>query len=102
MKMTPYTFFKFIREIVRKRRISKWDVMFFKRAEKDELNNIIRRKYPYLKPYEIPILLKSIENTDTYDQLMDVLGLTKFKKEKMGTKAKAPSKRGRKPKADLL
>ena len=83
-----YKFFKFIRDVVRKNRIGKWDVTFIKHHKDVAHLKPIRNKFPFLKTYEISQMLGIIEDTDEYDNLMEALGLKEHKKEKIPKTAK--------------
>ena len=77
-------FYKFLRDMVQEHKIGKYDFSFFLNPTKDKLLQSLHKKFPYLKPYEISILIESYKNDPDVDEaFLENLGLHKAKTVKI-------------------
>jgi len=90
MYCNPLEFYNFLRSIVQKHRIKKYDFSFFYSLKKDELITKLQRKLPYMKKYEIYDLLEYCKDDTENNSFLENLGLnkSKTKKVKKGKKVK--------------
>lgn len=111
MLIDKFSFYKMLKEIIIKKNITKYQLSFYKLESKDDKIIVkLKKKYPYLKSYEIDWFLKKIQGTDEYHLLMEIIGeeevkkkkLTKAEKDKlplsMETTSEPPKKRKGRPK----
>lgn len=62
MKLDKYEFFTFLKSIVKSNKLSYRDFSFYAFGKKDQIRREIILKFPYLKPYEINLIVDKIEN----------------------------------------
>lgn len=88
--------FKFIKSIVLK---TGYKPRFVAKSQdiKTAIYKLIKKKHPLLKPYEIPELVKAIDNSEDRDAIYESLGLNVEKVEKI--KSKPKKERGKKEEA---
>lgn len=85
-------FYKFLRDIVQKHNIGKYDFSFFASAKRDKVIQEIHRKLPLLKRYEIYDLIERCKE-DENNPFLENLGLLKQSKiKKIKTKPKKKKK----------
>ena len=89
MNLNDIEFYKFVRtNIIRKFRVSKWDLSFFKSEKKNKNLKELQRSFPYLKTSEIEVFMKLVKVDDQVDELYESLGMAKPKKKKLTKAAK--------------
>jgi hypothetical protein len=111
VKLNNVNFCKMIKEIIIKRGINKYSTTFYSNLKEDSGIVELKRKFPLLKSYEIPVLLKKMEQTEENTQFLEAIGKGTVKKEKMkkseiitpsSTEEVPKKKRGRKKKNEVL
>jgi len=75
--------YKFAKDIVSKFRIKKKQLSYIKFHSKDKTFDVLHKQFPYLKRYELPLFSSLLESDDEYDEIMDALGLKKYKKSRV-------------------
>jgi len=90
MSCNPLEVYNFLRQIVQKHRIGKYDFSFFASMKRDKTIREIHKKLPYLKQYEIYDLLERCKEDDGNEPFLENLGLLKKAKIK---KTKKPKKK---------
>lgn len=91
-KLDKLEFFTFLKSIVKTNRLSAKDFSFYAFGGKEKLRKEIMSKFPYLKPYEINLLVEKIDNIEDGEykevvmETIDPNGRYKFKKIKKSTK----------------
>ncbi|MHA1621046.1 MAG: hypothetical protein ACTSVO_02800 [Candidatus Heimdallarchaeaceae archaeon] len=86
-QVDPKEFYSFIKELVRKNRLSSYDRCFI-REKKPTREKKIQRAFPNLKPYEIDLLTRKCEENEEDRNILDSLGIERQqKKVKKFTKA---------------
>jgi len=88
MKMKPIEFYKFIRSLIKKYNVGRYDFSFFKSEKQDKSLSEIHQYFPQLKRYELHNLLTLAEDDPDFEALMDSIGLKKYKKKKTTAKDK--------------
>jgi len=83
MSCNPLEFYNFLRDIVQKHRIKKYDFSFFYNLKKDALIIKLQKKLPHLKKYEIYNLLEYCKEDDENDSFLENLELNKSKVKKV-------------------
>ena len=82
----------FIKKCVLSFRIGKYDTIYYKRKYNTKLYNIIEKKYPYLKFFEVEFLCDEINRSDKKSFYYKSLGLEAPKKQKIKAEKKISSK----------
>lgn len=79
------TFFRYLKELVCKKRISREKTCFFKHFKEDKDITLIHQFFPFLKRYEVAIFLKDYEKQDPdgYDTFLVTIGLRQEKMKKL-------------------
>lgn len=88
-------FFKFLKEIVMKKKITKKDLCFIKYFKDDANITKVWLKLPYLKRHEIPLFLEELEDEER-ESLEEMLGISVPKKKKLTKKDKEQISRTKK------
>jgi len=83
MNCNPIEFYKFLKDIVQKHKIRKYDFSFFYSMKKDKIIIELQKKLPYMKKYEIYDLLEYCKEDSDNDSFLENLGLNKTKKKKI-------------------
>jgi hypothetical protein len=86
MECDPQEFYSFLKELVQKHKIKKYDFSFFSSISKDEAINKLQKKLPHLKKYEIHNLLEYCQNDPNNDSFLENLGLKTIKTKKLKKK----------------
>jgi len=93
--------FIFIKKCVRDFKIQRRSLIYTPWKKQDKLYNALRKRVPYLKPYEIVELCKIVDNSENKDQIYKTMGLDDdLLKKKIG-KAPKPKKEVRKKKVKI-
>jgi len=85
--------FKFIKKCVIDFKISKRDIMFYRRQARQLLYEKLRERMPLLKNDDVLLLCEKIEESENRDGVYDSMGLEKPKKIKMKKKKKITAKK---------
>lgn len=93
MACNPLEFYNFLRQIVQKHKIGKYNFSFFVSMKMDKTIREIQRKLPMLKQYEIYDLLERCKEDEGNDAFLENLGLRKKSKMKKVKKTKKESKK---------
>lgn len=83
MICNPLEFYIFLRQLVQKYNIKKYDFSFFYSMKKDDLILKLQKKFPCMKKYEIYELLECCKEDTDNDSFLENLGLNKTKSKKM-------------------
>ena len=83
----------FIKKCVLSFRIGKYDTTYYKRKYNTKLYNVIEKRYPYLKFFEVEFLCDVINRSDKKSFYYNSLGLEAPKKQKIKAKKKISSKK---------
>lgn len=113
IKLNNINFCKMIKEIIIKRGINKYSTTFYSNLKEDAGIVELKRKFPLLKSYEIPVLLKKMEESEENTYFLEAIGKGTVKKEKVKKSeikqntsesgSEVPKKkRGRKKKNEIL
>jgi len=73
----------FIKKCVLEFRVGKYDTTYYKRKYNDKLYNVIEKRYPQLKSFEVDFLCDIINKSDKRDTFYNSLGLENIKKQKI-------------------
>lgn len=89
MNLDDIEFYKFIRvNIIKKFKVGKWDLSFFKSEKKDKNLKELQKTFPYLKTSEIAAFMELVKDDDEVDNLYESLDMYKSKKKKLTNNAK--------------
>jgi len=88
MYCNPIELYDFLREIVQKYNIKKYEFSFFMSMKTDKLINRLQRKLPYLKKYEIYDLLERCQQDPDNDSFLENLNMKQSKVKKLRKKSK--------------
>jgi len=83
MYCNPLEFYKFLKDIVQKHRIKKYDFSFFYSIKKDDIIIKLQKKLPLMKKYEIYDLLEYCKDDLENDSFLENLGMNKVKTKKI-------------------
>ena len=86
MSLPDEPFYKMIKTIVTVRNINRYSTTFFSFEKKNKLYTLIQKLDPFLKPYELELFLQKNENTNYYNSLMEMIGESKIKTQKVRSK----------------
>jgi hypothetical protein len=75
--------FYFIKKCVLDFRVSRRDIVYYKRTQYHKLFEKLKIKFPYLKDYEVDLLCKIIDDSKEKDGIYSSLGIEKPKKQKV-------------------
>ena len=93
MKCNPIEFYDFLKQLVQKHHIGKYDFSFFISMKRDKGIKEIQRKLPLLKKYEIYDLIERCKEDEENKSFLENLGLLKKSKMKKIPKTKKKSKK---------
>jgi len=89
MAANDLEFYMFVKEyIIKKFRVKKWDLSFFKTEKKQKNLKELQKSFPYLKLNEIEFFMELVKDDEEADGLYESLGLSKPKKKKMNKSEK--------------
>lgn len=89
MNLDDIEFYKFVRvHIIKKFKVGKWDLSFFKSEKKNKNLKELQKSFPYLKQPEIEVFMELVKDDEDCDMLYESLGMTKPKKKKLTKVAK--------------
>lgn len=91
MSFDHFKFYKMIKEIIIKKGLNRYQNTFYKFEKENKEINSIRRKFPYLKTYEIDYMIKKMKDNNE-DQFLESIGIIDPKKEKIKKPKKVKSK----------
>jgi hypothetical protein len=77
---------KFVKRCVLEFRIGRYDPIYYRRKYNDKLYEIIEKRFPYIKSFEVEHLCGIINNSSKKDSIYKSLGLELPKKQKVRTK----------------
>lgn len=86
MSCNPVEFYSFLKGIVQKHSIKKYDFSFFYSMKKDEQIIKLQKMLPHMKKYEIYDLLEYCKDDTDNESFLENLGLNKLKSKKVKTK----------------
>lgn len=78
----------FIKKCVLDFRVGRYDTIYYKRRYNDKLYNIIEKRYPYLKSFEVDFICNNINKSDKKTTIYKSLGLDPPKRLKLKNKKK--------------
>jgi len=84
--------FQFLKQCVHNFRVRKTHLAFFKYKKTEELFNILKRKNPLLKDYDVQLLCDIINKSEEKESIFTALGLEEVKKQKVSQKNKQKNK----------
>jgi hypothetical protein len=84
---------KFIKRCVLEFRIGRYDPIYYRRKYNDKLYEIIEKKFPHIKSFEIEYLCSIINKSDKKDSIYKSLGLDPPKRQKIRTKKRKQEKK---------
>ena len=76
----------FLKTLVKTFNVYRGRVFFRHWPKRSKLKDVLSRKFPYLKKYEIDLLSINIEKSEDRDSIYTSLGLSKEKKKKFRKK----------------
>jgi len=82
MNLDPLEFYQFLKSLVKKYKIKKWDFSYFPTMKRDKTISEIQMKLPHLKKSEIIYLLEQCKSDEDYDSFCESLGIRKNPKIK--------------------
>jgi hypothetical protein len=89
MYLDDEEFYNFLKnEIVKRLHIKPYEMTFFKHEKLDKNIKEIHRSFPYLKHNEVAMFMELVKNDESYNSLLENLGLTKSSKKKLTKKDK--------------
>lgn len=96
--------FKFIKQCVKDFRVHRKSLPYFPYKKKDQLFDILRKKYPMLKDYDITLLCQLIEKSKEKESIYTAFGMTDAKKTSKPKPKKQKKKKTKKgiPLKDFL
>jgi len=83
MYCDPLEFYNFLKQLVQKYNVNKYDFSFFYSMKKDDLILKLQKKLPHMKKYEIYDLLEYCKEDSNNDSFLENLGLNKTKVKKV-------------------
>lgn len=84
---------KFVKRCVLEFRIGRYDPIYYRRKYSDKLYNIIQKRYPYIKSFEVEHLCSIINKSPKKDHIYKSLGLDPPKKQKVRAKKRKVTKK---------
>lgn len=85
-KLKPREFYDFVKKMVHRKSIDKYDTTFLKGEKKDKEIRELHKHLPHLKTYEVKLLLEMCKDDEEYESFAISLGLQKKDKLKKLTK----------------
>ena len=73
--------FMFMKQIVKDFKLKRYDTHFYPRVYQHKLFNVLRRKFPLLKAYDIELLIDKINESNDNDKILSSLGIDKQKRK---------------------
>lgn len=83
MYCNPLEIYVFLKQLVQKFNIKKYDFSFFYSMKKDDFILKLHKKFPYMKVYEIYDLLEYCKEDSDNESFLENLGLNKIKTKKI-------------------
>lgn len=84
---------KFVKRCVLEFRIGRYDPIYYHRKYNDKLYEIIEKRFPYIKSFEVEQLCSIINNSDKKSYIYKSLGLDLPKKQKIRGKKRKVTKK---------
>jgi len=78
----------FCKRMVKRFNVTKQRLFFRSWKNNKKIFDALAKSYPYLKPYEIDLLIKYIDKSENRDSIYSAFGLTKEKKKKTKNRQK--------------
>lgn len=82
MSLNCLEFCKFIKTIVIKHKITKWDLTYLKHEKQDKNLTQIHKYFPMLKRHEVENFLEYVKGDKEYDKLCEMLEIVNVTKKK--------------------
>jgi len=83
----------FIKKCVIEFRVGKYSTTYYRRKYNDKLYNILEKRYPYIKSFEVEFICNKINKSDKKGYIYKSLGLDPPKKQKLKTKKRVVLKK---------
>jgi len=77
---------RFIKRCVLEFRVGRYDTIYYRRKYNDRLYEIIEKRFPYIKSFEVEYICNMINKSDQKSSIYKSLGLEAPKKQKIKTK----------------
>ena len=92
-------FFQFLKDMVKKKRLKRSDLSFFKHHKEDKVIKMVHSRFPHLKHMEVIALIDLVKkDEEVYPQFAETVGLEVPKKKKITKKQAAEFKKTDPPK----
>jgi len=87
MAFDDIEFYTFVRALIKKHRVKKFDLSFYKHEKINKNLKELQRDFPYLKRLEIGMFMELVKEDPEYDDFAESIGIAKKTRQRKTTKA---------------